>query len=558
MKRLSDLSISQKWILTASIIGFFSTIIILGLLTGLKNSRKDFQDFKTNYYEVEQLIKDNTIDILTTAKDIRDLYIQIEKQSSTSLGENIKNSIIKIQNNTEVLVSLLETKSMPGEEYKNNINNWLSVGNKIIKEIELKNIEEAERLIINDCTPAIEKVLNTAESLTLIINESVVNSINSNIKNNNYISIFSLIMFLMAFIVSLILSRKMRKSMLIPIEEIRNIAESMKKGEYNISLEYQSKDELGILAESMRGMLFNTKNILQETSSVLDSIAQGDLTNKPKTQYIGFFELIENSIWKIITQMSNIIKQIRLSAKDVSHGAEEIAREAAELAQKVIEQEEIIDTFIECINKVSDNIQQNIDTVNKTSSIALHTRQKAIQGTEMMNKMLVSMDQISQSSKNISDITRIIDNIAQQTNLLALNASIEAARAGESGRGFAVVAEEIRDLANKSSETVKEIEKIIEQSILSVKHGEEMVGGTSKVLTEVMDCIEETTLVSKQLEENTCMQRELLENLTENTKQLKETVHGNIEISQESVAISQELAAQSDILRQQIETFIVD
>ena len=86
--KLNNLSIKYKWILTAYIIGACSIIIILILLTGLKNSREDFKKFKSDYYEVEQLVKDNTITILTTAKDIRDAYIQDGKQSNSSLEQN--------------------------------------------------------------------------------------------------------------------------------------------------------------------------------------------------------------------------------------------------------------------------------------------------------------------------------------------------------------------------------------------------------------------------------------------------------------------------------------
>lgn len=558
MMKLDNLSIKYKWILTAYIIGACSIIIILILLTGLKNSREDFQKFKSDYYEVEQLVKDNTITILNTAKEIRDAYIQGGKQSSSALNQNIRSNITKIQDNTQYLVERLSNTSMPMEDYKKNIDEWLNVGNQVLQAIEVNDITQAEQLLSNDCPQAIGKVINTAEQITLSINDSVANSIQDNIKSNIRISWISLGMLTVAGIVCGTLSKKMRSSILTPIEELRHVAENMKEGKYDVAITYASDDELGVLAESMKGMMGTTKHILQDTNEVLDRVAQGDLTHTPKAKYIGVFGLIESSIWKIISQMSDMIKQISNSVVDVSNGAEEIAKGATELAEKVAEQERIIDTFIECIDQVSDNIEQNIEQVNTTSHITAQTKEKATQGTEMMNKMLVSMKEISQSSESITEITKIIYSISEQTNLLALNAAIEAARAGEAGKGFAIVAGEVRDLANKSSETVKEIEKVIQRSIQSIKNGEEMVEGTAKVLEEVMQCIEETTIVSKKLDENTYVQQGLLDDLTQNTSRLKEAVHGNIGISQESAAISKELGAHSEVLRQQIERFKIN
>lgn len=115
----------------------------------------------------------------------------------------------------------------------------------------------------------------------------------------------------------------------------------------------------------------------------------------------------------------------------------------------------------------------------------------ANEGTQVMEEMVISMDDINNSSRNILEIIKIIDNIANQTNLLALNAAIESARAGEAGKGFAVVAAEIRELANRSTGIVKEIESIIQMSLQDVQKGQAIAQTTAKALKTIVAAVGE-------------------------------------------------------------------
>ncbi|OON96929.1 MAG: hypothetical protein ATN36_04675 [Epulopiscium sp. Nele67-Bin005] len=172
-----------------------------------------------------------------------------------------------------------------------------------------------------------------------------------------------------------------------------------------------------------------------------------------------------------------------------------------------------------------------------------------------MNDMIISMDKINKSSLVIAEVLQTVDNIANQTNLLALNAAIESARAGEAGKGFAVVAGEIRELANRSSETVKEIEEIIKQSFLYIEEGQKMAVETENSLKDIVESVDLTADFFTELVESTKKQQSSVNQLLEGTSQISAVVQNNAATSQESASISEQLEAEAEHLKQLLKYF---
>lgn len=351
-----------------------------------------------------------------------------------------------------------------------------------------------------------------------------------------------------------------RRTILVPILEIEKVAQAIVGGNLQVAIEYESKDELGGLADNMRGLLHIITGIIQDIGYILGELSNGNLMVKSKARalYIGEFEAIFNSTNQLTQQIHNTMTKINYSACEVSTGSDDIAHGATNLAQLATDQASIIEEFIASTEEISQNISQNIRQVDKTSEVSKQTKEKVDEGTAIMERMLMAMGSISQSSDNISEIIKIIGSIASQTNLLALNAAIESARAGEAGKGFAVVANEIRELANRSSQTVKEIEKMIKESILNVEEGQKMAQQTSDAFKAILDSVEETADIAEALLKNSQHQEEAIGGLVEGTKQLSAVVEVNASTSQESAAISEELAAQAENLKILIEYFELD
>lgn len=343
-----------------------------------------------------------------------------------------------------------------------------------------------------------------------------------------------------------------------PLKEIDKVARSIAEGNLENSITYESKDELGHLGSNFNKTVARLRdyvNYIDEIAEILSQIAAGNLVFELTYDYVGEFAKVKDALENISHSLNSTMGQINEAASQVSAGSEDIAKGATELAQGATEQASVIEEFIASTEDISENITESIEKVNKTGEISRTAKEKANEGTEVMNRMLASMDDISRSSQNIVEIIGIIDHIASQTNLLALNAAIESARAGEAGRGFAVVANEIRDLANRSLATVKEIEKMVKESLINVEAGQTMANQTAKALQEIVESIDETAEIAEVLLENSQQQKIFVEGLLQGTKQLATVVEINSSTSQESAAISEELAAQAENLQGLISYF---
>src|SRR5882724_8149529 len=141
--------------------------------------------------------------------------------------------------------------------------------------------------------------------------------------------------------------------------------------------------------------------------------------------------------------------------------------------------------------QISATVKKNAESAQQANQFATGTREVADRGGGVVAQAVTAMSRIEESSRKISEIIGVIDEIARQTNLLALNAAVEAARAGESGRGFAVVASEVRTLAQRSSQAAKDIKDLINKSNGQVKEGVDLVGQAGTALVEIVESIKE-------------------------------------------------------------------
>jgi methyl-accepting chemotaxis protein len=207
------------------------------------------------------------------------------------------------------------------------------------------------------------------------------------------------------------------------------------------------------------------------------------------------------------------------------------------------------------MEELSATVRQNADNARQANQLALGASTVAVQGGEVVGRVVDTMKGINDSSKRIADIISVIDGIAFQTNILALNAAVEAARAGEQGRGFAVVASEVRNLAQRSAEAAKEIKGLITASVERVEQGTALVDQAGTTMSEVVNAIKRVTDIMGEISAASTEQSAGVAQVGEAVSQMDQATQQNAALVEQSAAAAESLKQQALQLVQAVAVF---
>ena len=229
---------------------------------------------------------------------------------------------------------------------------------------------------------------------------------------------------------------------------------------------------------------------VQQTQEVVAATKSNDLTRRiPLEGKSGDIAKLCAGVNGLLDTMVAVVSDIKASAGEVSNAAAEISTSTTDLSQRTEEQAASLEETSASMEEISATVKKNAESAQQANQFASGTREVADRGGEVVAQAVSAMARIEESSRKISDIISVIDEIARQTNLLALNAAVEAARAGEAGRGFAVVASEVRSLAQRSSQAAKDIKDLITNSSNQVQEGVDLVNRAGESLHEIVESI---------------------------------------------------------------------
>lgn len=455
---------------------------------------------------------------------------------------------IRVTNTSEAAIELFNTIEAEIAGYRTSRDKVLELG-------MAGDQDNAYTLLMTEAGPKIDKIAEDIDQL-MEMNFAAGETVSSDLTSFGRIMLIVIIaVIIIGFAIALILAISIARGISRPVAEIEHAAVKMATGDYDITLSYMAQDEIGSLADSMRKMVSTTKEIILDTTRGLNELATGNFDIELRANYIGVFKDIEESLHKIISDLSDTMSQIKMSTEQVSSGSDQVSSGAQALAQGATEQASSVQELSASINEVSDQIKSNAKHAADASRLALIASGGLNSSNEQMTDMISAMSEISDSSTKIGKIIKTIEDIAFQTNILALNAAVEAARAGTAGKGFAVVADEVRNLANKSSEAAKQTNSLIEGSVKSVEHGVHIADETAKSLASVVIQAQSMAELIQKISEASGEQSLSISQINLGVEQISSVVQTNSATSEESAAASEELNGQAVMMKELVNKF---
>ena len=328
-------------------------------------------------------------------------------------------------------------------------------------------------------------------------------------------------------------------------KEVDHLVASASNGELSVRLSTQGKQGFMLkLSEELNRLMDVTDEVVSDTMRVLSALAHGDLSKKIERDYNGSFGKLKDDANSTVDKLIDILSGISEAANAVSCGADEIAQGNSDLSQRTEEQASSLEETASSMEEMTSVVKQSSQNAQQANDLSTEAWGIAERGGEVVSRAVRAMEEINQSSKKISDIIGVIDEIAFQTNLLALNAAVEAARAGEQGRGFAVVAGEVRNLAQRSAGAAKEIKELIRDSVAKVQDGSDLVNQSGETLEGIVESVQK---VSKMIGDITSAAVEQ----TSGIEQVNTAVAQMDEMTQQNAALVEQASAAGEALSEQ-------
>lgn len=563
-ERLKHYTIKRKLKATLGIVALIACIIgiilIGGILAVANNVRGIYQGPMTNISDVAN-VKYGLTDLqrainrlLAEGSDnMADRYVSFEK----TVEEDVNLVVTSVDDmdkhfKTDAArqkLSQLQAKIEEGEKIRPQVMQLLKSG----------KIDEAYSLNYNTYLPIVNEIKTLTVDIEGLVNQNGSQYYTQSVRLGNGLAIAGIVLVILLLVISTFFTRTITEVLMAPARQIVEASEKMYSGDMSAAelITYESDDEFGVMAKTLKGTMNNLHAYVDEISTVLREIASGDLTKDSDeiTDFLGDFVSIKESFVYILKHFNTTLTNIAKTSEQVDVGAEDLSKAAGDLAKGTTDQASAVEELTATVETVASLAEKSADKTQEAYDNVLEAAKNAEEERKKMNSLTEEMANIIEISNKIEEITSTIEDIASQTSLLALNASIEAARAGDAGRGFAVVAEQIGKLATDSQKSAVNTRELIVKTIDEINKGNEITESVALAFEGTINEMQKFADVAKETNESAKTQAEALSQIEQGIEQISGVTQNTAASSQESSAISEQLEERARELDRLINNF---
>ena len=545
-----NLKVSKKITFSFGIVIVLYIVAVIAGTIGLFSVANGLESFYNHAYPIVR--ESLQISNLTTSiqRDIWNAYVVTDNAQIQSLLAGVESNSTQMAAYAKELEAQYDGDPQLLSNFKSALEATKAPREKTIQYVRAQDDKNALALLTGEYTAACNNLNASLNSIISYAEENAGEYYTSGMAVRVICIAILLGMAVVSLIMTVLINIKLAKDITRPLAEIKSAAEDWTKGAMKSSVTYQSKDELGEVADSMRFVSKTLSEYIDDVTSLLLKMAQGDLTVSADMEYLGDWASIRTSVNQILDSLNDTLGQINRSSEQVSSGSEQVSSSAQALSQGATEQASAVEELAATINEISHQVMQTADNAHDVDEMVTSTGANVNICNEKMTQMVAAMSKINDSSAQISKIIKTIEDIAFQTNILALNAAVEAARAGA-----AVVADEVRNLAAKSAEAAKNTTTLISGSLSAVEEGSQLVDSTQQSLLEVVDSASKIVVAVQKISDATNDQSNAVQQVTQGIDQISAVVQTNSATAEESAAASEELSSQAQMLKSLVAQF---
>ncbi|MBA0168452.1 methyl-accepting chemotaxis protein [Pectobacterium sp. CFBP8739] len=505
----------------------FASVIIIGLMVAilgrvhLANLGKDIESLSEKNLANLLLIQDTKSGFEVVARVVRNIGLS---QDNARIQEEKRLFDQQITRNSEALEKVYKQLAEPEarallEQLTQARPVYLKAVNKAIA-LSLSGVPEekvqAALVMVNELPPAQASVFAALDGLTALQKkqtmEMTTNAMLKAREDGNTLLLFAGFAVFIGVVISILITRTIKNLLGGEVAYAAHIAQEVAQGNLAVSVDLRPGDNHSMLA---------AMNAMRKS-------------------------------------LSGIVEQVRESSESIATGASQIAAGSTDLSQRTEEQAANLQQTAASMEEMSQTVRQNSDTVRNAAQLAQAASNTAAKSGEVVGNIVVTMKEITDSSRKIGDIISVIDGIAFQTNILALNAAVEAARAGEQGRGFAVVAGEVRSLAQRSATAAKEIKELIGHSVEKVETGSALVSDAGTTIEELVRQARHVADLINEIGVTTQEQESGVSQIHDAVNQLDQVTQQNAALVEQSASAADSLSDQAAHLVELMKVFIVE